>query len=72
MDLNPGPEYIKFRKEVKSFLSKNNHMSSRASDSAYTADKESNWQEKLIKNGYAARTIPKEYGGFGAEPDVLK
>ena len=72
MDLNPGPEYIKFRKEVKSFLSKNNHMSSRVSDSAYTADKESNWQEKLIKNGYAARTIPKEYGGFGAEPDVLK
>ena len=29
------------------------------------------WQ-KLIENGYAARTIPKEYGGFGAKPDIIK
>ena len=28
------------------------------------------WQDKLIKNGYAARTIPRDYGGFGAEPDA--
>jgi alkylation response protein AidB-like acyl-CoA dehydrogenase len=26
----------------------------------------------LIENGYAARTIPKEYGGYGAKPDALK
>ncbi len=30
------------------------------------------WQRLLIDNGYAARTIPKAYGGFGAEPDGLK
>ena len=30
------------------------------------------WQKLLIENGYAARTIPREYGGYGAEPDVLK
>ena len=33
---------------------------------------ELNWQKKLIKHGYAARTIPKDYGGYGAESDVLK
>ena len=30
------------------------------------------WQKKLIDNGYAARTIPKKYGGYGAQSDVLK
>ena len=30
------------------------------------------WQRLLIENGYAARTIPKEYGGYGAQPDPLK
>ena len=29
------------------------------------------WQKLLIQHGYAARTIPKEYGGYGAEPDIL-
>ena len=26
----------------------------------------------MILHGYTARTIPKEYGGYGAEPDILK
>ena len=30
------------------------------------------WQRLLIEHGYAARAIPREYGGFGAEPDILK
>ncbi len=30
------------------------------------------WQALLIEHGYAARTIPKEYGGYGAKPDILK
>ena len=29
------------------------------------------WQKLLIEHGYAARTIPRAYGGFGAEPDIL-
>lgn len=29
------------------------------------------WQRLLIEHGYAARTIPRAYGGFGAEPDIL-
>src|SRR5262249_40278177 len=30
------------------------------------------WQKALIDQGYAARTIPKAYGGHGAQPDILK
>jgi alkylation response protein AidB-like acyl-CoA dehydrogenase len=30
------------------------------------------WQALLIEHGYAGRTIPKAYGGFGAQPDILK
>ena len=26
----------------------------------------------LLEHGYAARTHPKQYGGYGAEPDALK
>jgi alkylation response protein AidB-like acyl-CoA dehydrogenase len=30
------------------------------------------WQALLIEQGYTARTIPREYGGHGGEPDILK
>ncbi len=30
------------------------------------------WQKLLIANGYVARAIPKKYGGYGGEPDILK
>ena len=26
----------------------------------------------LIENGYFARSVPKEYGGYGGEADILK
>src|SRR5271168_1430131 len=29
------------------------------------------WQKLLVGRGYAARTVPRAYGGFGAEPDVM-
>ena len=31
-----------------------------------------NWQALLIENGYAARTIPREYGGYGGAPDIVE
>jgi alkylation response protein AidB-like acyl-CoA dehydrogenase len=30
------------------------------------------WQSILINEGYFARSIPKEYGGYGGESDVIK
>ena len=72
MDLNAGPEYKSFRKDVASFLNKNLHMAGKARTPLRPNKQELEWQKKLINNGYAARTIPKKYGGFGAESDVLK
>ena len=72
MDLNAGPEYKSFREGVTSFLNKNLHMAGKARTPLRPNKQELEWQKKLINNGYAARTIPKKYGGFGAESDVLK
>ena len=72
MDLNAGPEYIDFRENVLSFLKKNKHMAGKARTPVRPSSEELKWQKKLIDNGYAARTIPKKYGGYGAQSDVLK
>ena len=67
MDLNETPEMAAFRAEVRGFLEA--HRGDYAQGSANDVRA---WQKLLIEHGYAARTIPKEYGGYGAEPDVLK
>ena len=72
MDLNPGPEYQGFRDQVKSFLNENSQMAGRVRNPARPSKDELEWQKKLIEKGYSARTIPTEYGGYGAESDVLK
>lgn len=70
MDLSYGPEYEGFREEVRSFLRTHRHKAPRGQGLRSSNLRE--WQALLIENGYAARTIPKEYGGFGATPDILK
>ena len=73
MDLAYDAEYEAFRVEVQQFLKENKSKAPalRAARGRPTAEAQA-WQQLLIKHGYAARTIPKEYGGFGAEPDILK
>ncbi|MFP6660898.1 MAG: acyl-CoA dehydrogenase family protein, partial [Myxococcota bacterium] len=75
MQLSFGPEYAAFRAEVQRFIEKNRALSPNAGAGVAAGpagEKLRDWQRLLIENGYAARTIPKEYGGFGAEPDILK
>jgi alkylation response protein AidB-like acyl-CoA dehydrogenase len=67
VDLSYGPEYQTFRDEVRAFASEYGGRAPRGASGDMRA-----WQKLLIAHGYAARTIPKQYGGFGAEPDVLK
>ncbi|HSV02757.1 MAG TPA: acyl-CoA dehydrogenase family protein [Phenylobacterium sp.] len=67
MDLTLTPEMADFREEVRAFL-----IAHRAEYEAGQPKDARAWQRRLIEAGYAARTIPKEYGGYGAEPDVLK
>ena len=67
MDLTPTPEMAAFREEVRGFLE------SHSADYANGVPKDVRaWQTLLIEHGYAARTIPRDYGGYGAEPDILK
>ena len=70
MDLSYSPEYESFRAEIRAFAKEFGERAPRGLAAATEGARE--WQKLLIAHGYAARTIPKEYGGFGAEPDVLK
>ena len=70
MDLSFGPEYDDFRGEVKHFLA--THGKDAPRNAALRAPETLAWQKLLIEQGYTARTIPKEYGGYGAEPDIIK
>ena len=69
MDLSYGAEYEAFRAEVRDFI--NAHRDQAPKGEGMRSEKVLKWQKLLIEHGYAARTIPEAYGGFGAEPDVL-
>jgi alkylation response protein AidB-like acyl-CoA dehydrogenase len=75
VDLSYGPEYEAFRGELRRFLAAHRDRAPRAGagiSAGRGGAKLREWQALLIEHGYAARTIPKEYGGYGAEPDILK
>ena len=72
MDLAYGEEYETFREEVRAFLAERGKQSPPQFSRGKSDAKARAWQQLLIEHGYAARTIPKQYGGYGAEPDVLK
>jgi len=84
MDLDYGPEYEDFRKEVKDFCRKyqglefSDSLGSRLGAGKKSENKNaltmtrSEWQKILIEQGYFAREIPKEYGGYGGSIDILK
>ena len=81
MNLNYGPEYKNFKKEVISFCKKweGVHFVDEAKSPLTPITKvggkkitRTEWQSILIKEGYFARSIPKEYGGYGGESDVIK
>jgi alkylation response protein AidB-like acyl-CoA dehydrogenase len=69
MDLAYGPEYETFRAEVRDFAQQ---FGGRAPRFLGFNEESRAWQRLLIEHGYAARTVPKEYGGFGAAADILK
>tara|TARA_R110000824_G_scaffold390760_2_gene587389 strand:+ start:55594 stop:56787 length:1194 start_codon:yes stop_codon:yes gene_type:complete len=72
MDLAYSPQYQAFREEVRAFLKTHGDKAPSGFGVSRPSGNALSWQKLLIEHGYAARTIPKEYGGFGAEPDILK
>ncbi|MGD9806263.1 MAG: acyl-CoA dehydrogenase family protein [Hyphomicrobiaceae bacterium] len=73
MDLSYSEKYRALQQEVRAFIEANRHASPSAVGVRRKPDaKILAWQKMLVENGYAARTIPKKYGGFGAPPDVME
>ena len=73
MDLTYGPEHQTFRDDARAFVAANRNSAPKFQVSGTRAAPDAlAWQALLLQHGYAARTIPKRYGGFGAEPDPLK
>ena len=70
MDLSYGVEYEEVRKELRDFLETHKGLAPRGAP--LKSEPLIRWQKLLIEHGYTARTIPKEYGGYGAEADILE
>jgi alkylation response protein AidB-like acyl-CoA dehydrogenase len=74
MDLSYGPEYETFRRELRAFLEVNRDQAPAMRGGELTSLRDPKiiaWQKLLIEHGYAARTIPTQYGGGGFAPDPL-
>ncbi|HIF92230.1 MAG: acyl-CoA dehydrogenase family protein [Myxococcales bacterium] len=72
MDLEYGERYETFRQEVRQFLDDNRERRPSTLISESSREKMTDWLSLQIEHGYWARTIPKEYGGYGGEPDLLE
>ena len=74
MDLTYTKEYLDFEKNVEEFCLnyKDINIVNNSAEGSKKSISRAEWQNLLIENGYFARAIPKEYGGFGGEPDILK
>ncbi len=70
MDLSYGDDYKAFRHELRGFIEAHAHLAPKPLE--FDREKIRAWQQLLIEHGYVARAIPKAYGGYGAEPDILK
>ena len=74
MDLGDGKKHERFRTELRDFIQQYRErapegqgvMGGRASEAMLA------WQKLLLDRGYAARAIPREYGGCGREADLLE
>lgn len=72
MDLQERPRDKNFRRQVKEFIANFGHMAPAGSDQRLRTPERRVWQQKLLAHGYLGRTVPKEYGGYGAEPDPME
>ncbi|WP_390348539.1 acyl-CoA dehydrogenase family protein [Variovorax boronicumulans] len=72
MDLTLNPRYEAFRDELRAFLATHGHRSAFARTAERPDADALAWQRLLLDHGYAGRTVPRDYGGHGATPDVME
>lgn len=70
MDLSFGAKYDDFRNTLRGFINDNAQHAPKPGE--VDLERTRAWQRRLIEHGYAARTIPKEYGGGGYDADILE
>ena len=71
MDLEFDSRYDAFREQVRDFLASHEPPKGFGMTEGVKEERIA-WLSLLIEHGYWARTIPVEYGGYGAEPDLLE
>lgn len=71
MNLTPNPRHEGLRQELRAFLAAHGHLSALALTAQRPHAAALEWQRLLLQHGYAGRTVPREYGGHGAAPDVM-
>ena len=70
MDLQYSEDHEQFRAEVREFLT---GWPLRGDEAALPPkEQQSLFRNRAIERGFVYRDIPREYGGGGQEPDVLK
>ena len=73
MDLTLTPKHRALRDEVDAFIAAHRDAAPRPGGGRKRPDRKAlDWQALLLEHGYFARTIPREYGGFGAPHDVIE
>ena len=72
MNLAMTEKHRAIQADVQAFIRAHGHNSPKPGGGRKRPDRKTlDWQKLLVEHGYAARTVPREYGGFGADPDVL-
>jgi alkylation response protein AidB-like acyl-CoA dehydrogenase len=73
MDLTLSEPYRVLQAEIRAFIDQHGGKSPKVGGGRKRPDKKTlDWQKRLVEYGYAGWTIPREYGGFGAAPDVME
>jgi alkylation response protein AidB-like acyl-CoA dehydrogenase len=73
MDLTYSEQHRALQHEIREFARTHGHRSPPPGGGRKRPDRKTlDWQRLLVEHGYVARTIPREYGGHGAPPDVLE
>jgi alkylation response protein AidB-like acyl-CoA dehydrogenase len=73
MDLTLTDKHRALRDEVNGFIAKHRDSAPKPGGGRKRPDRKVlDWQALLLEHGYFARTIPREYGGFGAPHDVIE
>lgn len=73
MDLALSDKHRDLQSQVRAFIRAHGYKSPKVGGGRKRPDQKTlDWQKLLVEHGYVGRTIPRDYGGFGAPLDVME